>query len=156
MNVRFVGLLAGVSLFIHTTSSRAAAAKPDLKPYPLSKCIVSGDKLGGDMGKPFVFAYQDREIKLCCKSCQKDFDKDAAEFTKKIDAAAKEAAAKNPYPLPTCLVTGEKLDGMGKPFIFVYEDKEIKLCCQDCLKDFRKTPEKFMKQLAKAQKTAGK
>jgi hypothetical protein len=156
INLRFAACLAGVALFFTSAFSRAAEAKTDLKPYPLSKCIVSGDKLGGDMGKPFVLAYQDREIKLCCKGCQKDFEKDAAEFIKKIDAAEKEAAAKNPYRLTTCLVSGEKLDSMGKPFVFVYEDKEIKLCCKSCLKDFRKTPEKFMKQLAKADKAAAK
>ena len=35
---------------------RAAATKP--VPYPLKTCVVSGDKLGGDMGEPIVFIYQ--------------------------------------------------------------------------------------------------
>lgn len=62
------------------------------KPYPLETCIVSGEKLGG-MGKPFVFDYKGQEIKLCCKSCKKDFDKDPAKYLKKLTEAAK--AAKN-------------------------------------------------------------
>jgi len=57
--------------------------KEPVKPYPLDTCIVSGEKLGG-MGKPFVFVYQDQEIKLCCKSCQKKFDKDPATYLKKL------------------------------------------------------------------------
>jgi len=61
------------------------------KPYPLDKCIVSDEKLG-EMGKPFVFVYQGQEIKLCCKSCQKDFKKDPAKYLKKLKDA--EAAAK--------------------------------------------------------------
>ena len=62
------------------------------KPYPLDKCIVSDEKLGG-MGKPFVFTYEGQEIKLCCKSCQKDFKKEPAKYIKKLEQAeAKEAA----------------------------------------------------------------
>ena len=56
------------------------------KPYPLDKCIVSDEKLGG-MGKPFVFTYEGQEIKLCCKSCQKDFKKDPAKYLKKMKDA---------------------------------------------------------------------
>ena len=47
-------------------------------------CIVSGDKLG-EMGKPYVFKHEGREIKLCCKDCKKDFDKDPAKYLKKLD-----------------------------------------------------------------------
>jgi YHS domain-containing protein len=50
---------------------------------------VSGDKLG-EMGKPFVFEYKGREVKLCCKDCKKDFDKEPAKFMKKIEDADKE------------------------------------------------------------------
>lgn len=64
------------------------------KPYPLEKCIVSDEKLG-EMGKPFVFTYEGQEIKLCCKSCQKDFKKDPAKYVKKLkDAQAEKAKAK--------------------------------------------------------------
>ena len=59
-------------------------AKPDL----LTTCPVSGDKLG-EMGKPFTFTYKDQEVKLCCKSCKKDFDKDPDKYIAKIRAADK-------------------------------------------------------------------
>jgi hypothetical protein len=45
--------------------------KPAAKPYPLEKCIVSD------------------EIKLCCKSCQKDFNKNPAKYLKKIEGDTK-------------------------------------------------------------------
>jgi YHS domain-containing protein len=60
-------------------------AVPDL----LKTCPVSGEKLDGDMGKPYVFTYQDQEVKLCCKGCKKDFDKDPAKYVKLIRAADK-------------------------------------------------------------------
>ena len=62
------------------------------KPYPLNTCVVSGEKLG-EMGDPYVFTYEGREIKMCCKSCLKDFKKDPAKYIKKIEDAEK--AAKN-------------------------------------------------------------
>jgi len=63
-------------------------------PYPLAVCIVSGEKLGGDMGKPHVFTHQGREIKLCCKSCLKEFMKDPATYLKKLDTAGPAPAGK--------------------------------------------------------------
>jgi YHS domain-containing protein len=62
-----------------------------LKPYTLKTCVVSGDKLG-EMGAPFVYAYEGREIKFCCKGCLKDFKKDPANYIKKVEE--EEAKAK--------------------------------------------------------------
>jgi hypothetical protein len=72
----------------------AADNKADAKiiPYTLKVCVVSGDKLG-EMCKPYVFTNDTREIKLCCKSCLKDFKKDPKKYIKKIEEAeAKEKA----------------------------------------------------------------
>jgi YHS domain-containing protein len=66
-------------------ASPAATAKP--KPDLLKICPVSGDKLGGDMGDPYVFTYQGQEVKLCCSMCKAKFDKDPAKFMKQIRAA---------------------------------------------------------------------
>jgi YHS domain-containing protein len=72
-------------------ASVAADKKAEkLKPYPLKTCIISGDKLG-EMGDPFVYAYEGREIKFCCKGCLKDFKKDPAKYVKKIDEEAAKA-----------------------------------------------------------------
>ena len=70
------------------------AKKETLKPYPLKTCVVSGEKLGGDMGEPVHYSYKGREIKFCCKDCQKDFDKDPAKYVKKLEKAEAEAKAK--------------------------------------------------------------
>jgi YHS domain-containing protein len=82
-----------IAAFLITASvARAADNKSEkLKPYPLETCVVSGEKLG-EMGKPFVYQYEGREIKFCCKNCLKDFKKDTAKYIKKIEEA--EAKAK--------------------------------------------------------------
>jgi len=59
-------------------------------------------------------------------------------------------AAPKPYPLTTCIVSGEALDSMGKPVIFTYEGQEVKLCCNQCKKDFDKDPAKFIKKIQEA------
>ena len=61
------------------------------KPYSPKTCLVSDEKLGGDMGEPYVFEYKDREVKLCCKDCRKDFDKNPAKYIKKLETAEKKA-----------------------------------------------------------------
>ena len=71
--------------------SLAEDKESKLKPYPLTTCVVSGEKLG-EMGKPVVYEYKDREIKFCCKDCIKDFKKDPAKYVKKLEEA--EAKAK--------------------------------------------------------------
>lgn len=76
------GGVAGCSM---TTpmANNSTNAIPDL----LTTCPVSGDKLDGDMGKPYVFTYKGQEVKLCCKSCKKKFDKDPEKYLKIIRAA---------------------------------------------------------------------
>ncbi len=86
-------LTAGLILtFVAGPFTGLAADKKAAKAYPLDKCIVSDEKLG-EMGEPFVFVHEGQEIKLCCKSCQKDFKKDPAKYLKKL--------AKNDKPSPT-------------------------------------------------------
>ena len=88
-------LMTGAALMaLATISATAEDKKPAPIPDKLTTCPVSGEKLN-EMGKPLVFEYKGREVKLCCKDCKADFDKDPAKFMKKIEAADK-AAAKDP------------------------------------------------------------
>lgn len=69
--------------------------------YPTTACIVSEDKLGGEMGEPFDFIYRvegkaDRLVSFCCKDCVKDFNKDAEKYLKVLD----EAGAKKGKSMP--------------------------------------------------------
>ncbi|BCU77901.1 hypothetical protein [Luteolibacter sp. LG18] len=74
-----------------------------------------------------------------------------AKEEKKEQPATKEGKEKaKPYPLDTCIVSGEKLKEEGKdPVSFVYKGQEIKLCCNDCREDFDKDPAKYLKKLPK-------
>jgi YHS domain-containing protein len=66
-------------------------------------------------------------------------------------AAAKKAAPKpKPYPLETCLVTGDDLDEMDERVSTVHDGQVFEFCCKPCLKKFNKNPGKYVKLLAKA------
>lgn len=92
MKIKNILVAAAIATFTATLASSAFAEGQEVKTeekkgaaksYPLGTCIVSGDKLG-EMGKPVVFEYKGQEIKLCCKDCRKDFDKDPAKYLKKL------------------------------------------------------------------------
>ena len=83
-------------------------------------------------------------------------DADSAGSFIKADAAKVTAEwlaqAKKDYPLATCPVSEDKLeDGdMGPPQDYVYRregkpDQLVRLCCNHCVKDFKKAPAKFLK-----------
>ncbi len=83
-----------------------------VRPYPLKTCLVSGEQLGGDMGRPYAFTYQGQEFKLCCPACQKDFDKDPARYTKKL-AEAEQAMGATPKPDARRANAGEQSQRKG-------------------------------------------
>jgi hypothetical protein len=80
-----------------STRPAAASTQAAVTPYPLKTCIVSGEEFGGDMGDPVVIQRDGREIKFCCSSCVKKFNKDPEKYLKKLDEEAKkEQAGKKP------------------------------------------------------------
>ena len=56
------------------------------------------------------------------------------------------------YPLTTCVVSGEKLDSMGEPYVFTYEGQQVKLCCEHCKPKFEKNPADYLKKIKDASK----
>ncbi len=89
-----VGGMVGVSSLVlwtgcseqNSSSSPAAGADATAKAYTLDTCMVSDEKLGS-MGDPVIKVYAGQQVKFCCNSCVKDFEKDQAKFLAKITAA---------------------------------------------------------------------
>jgi len=52
-----------------------------------------------------------------------------------------------PYPLSTCLVTGEDLNAKGGPITQVYQGQEVKVCCKPCQMAFKKNPDLYLAKL---------
>jgi hypothetical protein len=73
--------------------------------------------------------------------------------------AAESASAPADYPLTTCIVSGDDLDEMGHPYNYVYRedgkaDRTVRFCCKDCVKDFKKDPQKYLSALDRAEAKA--
>lgn len=68
-------------------------------------------------------------------------------FTAVLSLAACAETGK-PYPLDTCIISGDKLGSMGKPYSFVKNGQQVKLCCDGCREDFDKDPDKYLKEIA--------
>lgn len=68
-----------------------------------------------------------------------------------VAAEAKKKYPK-PYPMEVCVVSGEKLGGMGEPFVFEHEGQQVKLCCKGCKKDFDADSKKFTAKIEEAAK----
>jgi YHS domain-containing protein len=70
-------------------------------------------------------------------------------FTAMLLGLTLNAADVKPYPLPTCVVSGNELGSMGKPITKVYDGQEIKFCCKPCIKKFEANPGKYLPKLKK-------
>ena len=57
-----------------------------------------------------------------------------------------------PYPLKTCVVSGQELGSMGEPIRLVHEGREIKFCCKGCDGKFLKDPKPYLAKIEAAEK----
>lgn len=58
---------------------------------------------------------------------------------------SKSSSGAKAYPLNKCLVSDEAFD--HDTYTFVHNGQEVKLCCKSCLKDFEKSPSKYLSKL---------
>jgi len=115
--------------------------------YPLTTCMISGDKLGGDMGKPVNIIYKNRLVSFCCKMCIGKFKKSPDKYIAQLDAAVIKAQVKD-YPFKTCLISGDKLGGeMGDVVDRVVGGRLVRFCCKMCVKKFGKNPAKYIAEI---------
>ena len=71
--------------------------------------------------------------------------------TADMPAPETSVASGDTYPLTTCVVSGEKLGGMGEPQVIVHEGTTVKFCCKFCLKDFNGDPAKYIAMIKEAE-----
>ena len=109
MKAKYIALAVAVIVAISVAGLALAAGKPlspatlakaeatgagtqkiidaQLPDYPLTTCLVTGEKLGGSMGEPINYVYKGRLVRFCCKSCIKAFNKNPQRYLNKLDAA---------------------------------------------------------------------
>ena len=84
----------------------------------------------------------------CCP-VQKTVEVDPVGKNSSVAAEVKpKSTTPSPYPLKTCLVSGEDLDSMDERVSTVYQGQVFEFCCKPCLKKFNKEPAKYQAMLA--------
>jgi len=78
----------------HLVMLDKAVVEQQGKDYALKTCPVSKEAFGGDMGEPVDLVIAGRLVRLCCKACKKDVEKDPAKFVAIVDAAQRGNKAK--------------------------------------------------------------
>ena len=125
----------------HTQSGGATAAAP--APFLLGTDPVSGEKLGSGA---VSLTYQGRELRFTSKTNAERFQRDSATYLPKIDAEIVRTQLPS-YPLQTCVVSGEKLGGMGDPINYVHLNRLVRFCCPSCKDEFLKDPQAHLKKI---------
>lgn len=65
------------------------------------------------------------------------------------DAPKAEERKGDVWPLNVCVVSGEELGGMGEPVVKVYDGREVRFCCNGCVKNFEKSKASFLEKADK-------
>jgi hypothetical protein len=132
-----------------TVDDEAKLIAQQIPSYPTMTCVVSGELMGGDMGEPIDVLHEGRLVRLCCKMCMKELEKDPAAVMAAVDAAI--IAAQGPsYPLDTCPISGKELGAMGEPINHILGTRLVRLCCGGCVKGADKAPAATLEKVNKA------
>lgn len=87
---KITALVVGVAYFTPSVLGHATDVHdyyPPPKPYPLETCLVSDEKLS-NRGKPYVFTHKGQQIKLCCRTCKKEFNQNSKKFLGKLQLSS--------------------------------------------------------------------
>jgi hypothetical protein len=73
--------------------------------------------------------------------------------------AAFAADSAKDYPLNTCVVSGEDLGSMGDAYDYIHQaegqpDRLVRMCCEGCVKKFKKDPAKYLARIDAAKADA--
>lgn len=143
----------------------AAAAAPINQVCPVE---------GGKVDPEVTLVHEGKTVGFCCAGCDAEFKKEPAKFmaivAKETAAADKEKGAKDakdgakkdgkdkakpkePKLNAQCPVTGDAID---KTLTHEHKGRTVAFCCEGCVDDFKKDPNKFMAKLEQAEKDAAK
>ena len=116
-------------------TAMAAAAYKEVKTVANKTCPISNHAI--DAAKAKEMTWQGHKVSLCCGDCVKAFEKEPMVATTIATYGCTDLKnAKCPVQNDQA-ANGENL--------VVYKNQLVRLCCDDCPKDFAKEPDKFLK-----------
>lgn len=141
MNMKLLSTLVSASLLLLAATGFGQEKSPE-KPKELKNqthCPVMGGKIDST-----VFTdIQGQRVYHCCPACIPKIKADPDKYFKK--AAAQGVIFENIQK--TCPVSGETID---KSKFVDFEGRRVYFCCNQCLKDFNKDPQKFLSKMTES------
>ncbi len=118
--------------------------------YPLKTSVVSGRPLPD---KPLDVVVGNRLVRVVDEAEKASLNREPRKYLKALDEAVIAHQGKD-YPLTTCPVSGDELEGMGGSVDVVLAGRLIRLCCDGCREDLDKEPARFIRRIDEARKAA--
>jgi YHS domain-containing protein len=116
-------------------SALVASAYKEVKAVGNKTCPVSGKAIEAGKGKEET--WQGHKVTLCCPNCEKAFQKEPMVVLTIATYGCTDL--KN----AKCPVQNDQAAGADN--LVVYKGQLVRLCCDDCPRDFAKEPDKFLK-----------
>ncbi len=129
-----------------SADSAKVGAKDQVAPNEFkhqTKCPV----MGGDIDSTAYTDIQGQRVYHCCPMCSAKLKADPDKYFK--EAAEQGILFENIQT--NCPVSGEKLS--KKEAYVDYQGRRVYFCCPDCIPDFNKDPQKYLKKLDEATST---
>lgn len=108
--------------------------------YPATTCPISEESLDSMGGTTWVVV-GNTLVGLCCGGCEADVRAEPQKYIDWVNALTIEKQ-KPGYTSTLCPVEHNKLGTAGVDY--VYAGKLIRFCCEDCIKEFEKNPQKYL------------
>jgi YHS domain-containing protein len=116
-------------------TAMAATAYKEVKAVANKTCPVSGHAI--DAAKAKEMTWQGHKVTLCCPDCVKAFEKEPMVATAIATYGCKDLKnAKCPV---------QEKEASNAEDLVIYKGQLIRMCCDDCPKDFAKDADKYLK-----------
>jgi hypothetical protein len=124
----------------------AKIIKDQMPYYPRIDCVVSDEEFDSEEdGGSIDFVHNGRLIRLCCKGCKREFDKDPAAYHAKLDNAVIIQQSAD-YPLELCVMSDEEMPE-DDILTEVHGNRLFRFCCKGCVRGFFESPHETMAKL---------
>ena len=120
----------------------AAMVEQQLAYYPAGNCPVMSDETLPDPRGPEAkdadnIIVGNQLVRVCCGKCVRKVNADPERFVRGAERAIIKAQAKD-YPLATCPVSGQPIEGNGHEFVIA--SRLVRTCCPKCEPAVRADP----------------
>jgi len=107
-------------------------------------CPVMGGRFEVVKRTP-VIDYKGKSYYFCCDPCISDFRKNPDKYVEAGELMVRQPMQSEIGKKATCPVMGDKFEVSESTPVIDYKGKSYYFCCEGCIPDFRKNPDKYAK-----------